>query len=123
MLNRGPAIETMIWSMKVTATAKIIPVRIRPFDRPPALAALLRLIVLLLYRDEAACAQTRTLAALGSGCHEATCPCRFSPDWWLLPLDLHAGKGALASVSAQHDYPVAGEPAVRRGSRGGAGWE
>jgi hypothetical protein len=40
--------------MKVIATAKIIPVRIRPLDRPPALAVLLRFIVFLLYQDEAA---------------------------------------------------------------------
>jgi hypothetical protein len=72
----GPAIETMVWSMRVIATAKIIPVRIRPFDRPPALAVLLRLIVFLLYQDEA------------------------SPGWWLLTLDLRVGKGALASVTA-----------------------
>src|SRR5215468_7291879 len=31
----GAAIETMVWSMKVIATAKIIAVRTRPFDRAP----------------------------------------------------------------------------------------
>jgi hypothetical protein len=65
--------------MRVIATAKIIPVRIRPFDRPPVLAVQLRLIVFLLYQDEATCAQTRAFAALGSGREEATCSCRFSP--------------------------------------------
>jgi hypothetical protein len=33
----GAAIETMVWSMKVIATAKIIAVRIRLRDRPPML--------------------------------------------------------------------------------------
>src|ERR1700761_8287256 len=32
----GAAIETIVWSMKVIATAKIIAVRIRLRDRPPA---------------------------------------------------------------------------------------
>ena len=32
----GAAIETMVWSMNVIATAKIIAVRIRFRDRPPA---------------------------------------------------------------------------------------
>ncbi len=62
----GAAIETMVWSMKVIATAKIIAVRIRPLDRPPARAVLLWLIVFLLYQDEAACAQARAFAAPGS---------------------------------------------------------
>ena len=31
----GAAIDTMVWSMKVIATAKIIAVRIRLFERPP----------------------------------------------------------------------------------------
>ena len=31
----GTAIDTMVWSMKVIATAKIIAARIRFFDRPP----------------------------------------------------------------------------------------
>src|SRR5262245_37601920 len=31
----GAAIETMVWSMKVIATAKIIAVRTRPFDLTP----------------------------------------------------------------------------------------
>jgi len=86
--------------MKVIATAKIIPVRIRPFDRPPALAVLLRFIVFLLYQDEAAGAQTRAFAALGSGRQEATCSCPLLPGWWLLALYLYVGKGALASVTA-----------------------
>jgi hypothetical protein len=30
-------------------------------------------------------------------------PARCSPDWWVLALDLHVGKGALASVTAQRD--------------------
>lgn len=37
----GAAIETMVWSMKVIATAKIIAVRIRLLDRPPALLLML----------------------------------------------------------------------------------
>src|SRR5579863_4854797 len=41
----GAAIETIVWSMKVIATAKIIAVRIRLRDRPPA--AVLTLIVFL----------------------------------------------------------------------------
>jgi hypothetical protein len=49
--------------------------------------------VFLLYQDEAACAQTRAFAALKSGRQEVTCSCRFSPNWWLLALDLHVGKG------------------------------
>jgi hypothetical protein len=86
--------------MKVMATAKIIPVRIRPLNRPPALAVLLRFIVFLLYQDKTACGQTRAFAALGSGARKRLVPARFSPGWWLLALDLHAGKGALASVTA-----------------------
>jgi len=31
----GTAIETMVWSMNVIATAKIIAARMSPFDRPP----------------------------------------------------------------------------------------
>ena len=65
--------------MKAIEAAKIIPVRIRPFDRPPALAVLLRFIVFLLYQDEAACGQTRAFAALGSGRQEATCSCPLLP--------------------------------------------
>jgi hypothetical protein len=53
--------------MKVIATAKIIAVRIRLLDRPPALAVLLWLIVFLLYQDEAACAQARAFTLPGSG--------------------------------------------------------
>jgi hypothetical protein len=54
--------------MKVIATAKIIAVRIRLRDRPPALAVLLWLIVVfLLYQDEAACAQARAFTLPGSG--------------------------------------------------------
>ena len=63
----GAAIETIVWSMKVIATAKIIAVRIRLRDRPPTLAVVLWLIVFLLYQDEAACAQGRAFAAPGSG--------------------------------------------------------
>jgi hypothetical protein len=65
----GAAIETMVWSMKVIATAKIIAVRIRLLDRPPARAVLLLLwlIVFLLYQDEAACAQARAFTLPGSG--------------------------------------------------------
>jgi len=39
----GAAIETMVWSMKVIATVKIIAARIRLLDRPPVV--LLTLIV------------------------------------------------------------------------------
>ena len=39
----GAAIDTMVWSMKVIATAKIIAVRTRLRDRPPVV--LLTLIV------------------------------------------------------------------------------
>jgi hypothetical protein len=46
----GAAIATMVWSMNVIATAKIIAVKIRPLDRTPALPVLLWLIVFLLYR-------------------------------------------------------------------------
>jgi hypothetical protein len=35
----------MVWSMKVIATAKIIAVRIRLLDRPPAAALLATLMV------------------------------------------------------------------------------
>ena len=41
----GAAIETIVWSMKVIATAKIIAVRIRLLDRPPTPALLLTLMV------------------------------------------------------------------------------
>src|SRR6202007_724382 len=85
----GAAIATMVWSMKVIATAKIIAVRIRLLDRPPALAVLLWLIVFLLYQDEAACAQARAFAAPGSGRWEATSasvralmPARSAVRWW-----------------------------------------
>ena len=63
----GAAIETIVWSMKVIATAKIIAVRIRLLDRPLALAVLLWLIVFLLQQDEAACAQARAFTLPGSG--------------------------------------------------------
>jgi hypothetical protein len=53
--------------MKVIATAKIIAVRIRLRDRPPALVVLLWLIVFLLCQDEAARVQARPFAAPGSG--------------------------------------------------------
>ncbi|HEV3381729.1 MAG TPA: hypothetical protein VG142_12205 [Trebonia sp.] len=53
--------------MKVIETAKIIAVRIRLLDRPPALAVLLWLIVFLLYQDKAARAQARAFAAPGFG--------------------------------------------------------
>ena len=49
----GAAIATIVWSMNVIATAKIIAVRIRLRDRTPALPVLLWLIVFLLYRGEA----------------------------------------------------------------------
>src|SRR6516164_9668579 len=51
----GAAIATMVWSMNVIATAKIIAVKIRLLDRPPAPAVLLWLIVFLPYQEEAAC--------------------------------------------------------------------
>jgi hypothetical protein len=41
----GAAIETMVWSMKVIATAKIIAVRIRLLDRPPTAAPLVTLMM------------------------------------------------------------------------------
>src|SRR5215475_7131633 len=41
----GAAIETMVWSMKVIATAKIIAVRIKPFDRTPVPEGLMACIV------------------------------------------------------------------------------
>ena len=63
----GAAIETMVWSMKVIATAKIIAVRIRLLDGPLALPVLLWLIVFLLQQDEAACAQARAFTLPGSG--------------------------------------------------------
>jgi hypothetical protein len=37
----------MVWSMKVIATAKIIAVRTRLFERPPVPAVVLTLITLL----------------------------------------------------------------------------
>jgi hypothetical protein len=43
--------------MNVIATAKIIAVKIRLLDRPPAPAVLLWLIVFLPYQEEAACGQ------------------------------------------------------------------
>src|SRR5690348_16571349 len=46
----GAAIATMVWSMKVIATAKIIAVRIRLRDRPPVPVVLLWLIMFLLGR-------------------------------------------------------------------------
>ncbi len=65
----GAAIETIVWSMKVIATAKIIAVRIRLLDWPPVV--LLTLMVFLPYQDEAARAQARActapeIGALGS---------------------------------------------------------
>src|ERR1700744_3849870 len=42
----GEAIDTMVWSMKVIATAKIMAVRIRPLDWPPAPPVLPTLMVL-----------------------------------------------------------------------------
>ena len=42
----GAAIDTMVWSMNVIATAKIIAVRIRLFDRPPVPGVLAMLILL-----------------------------------------------------------------------------
>ena len=41
----GAAIATIVWSMNVIATAKIIAVKIKLRDRPPAPAVLLWLIV------------------------------------------------------------------------------
>jgi hypothetical protein len=41
----GAAIDTMVWSMKVIATAKIIAVRIRLLDRPPTAALPVTLMV------------------------------------------------------------------------------
>ena len=41
----GAAIDTIVWSMNVIATAKIIAVRTRLFDRPPTPALLLTLMV------------------------------------------------------------------------------
>ena len=43
MLGLGAAIDTIVWSIKVIATAKIIAARIRFRDRPPVV--LLTLIV------------------------------------------------------------------------------
>ena len=68
----GAAIATMVWSMNVIATAKIIAVKTRLRDRTPALPVLLWLIVFLLYRDEAACARVRACVAPGFGRSEAT---------------------------------------------------
>jgi hypothetical protein len=48
----GAATETMVWSMKVIATAKIIAVRTRLFDRVPDALAALWLIIFPL--DDAA---------------------------------------------------------------------
>jgi hypothetical protein len=53
--------------MNVIATAKIIAVRTRLRDPPPALAVLLWLIMFLLYQDQAACAQARAFATPGFG--------------------------------------------------------
>jgi len=36
VLDWGAAVETIVWSMNVIATAKIIAVKIRLRDRPPA---------------------------------------------------------------------------------------
>jgi hypothetical protein len=58
----GAAIATMVWSMNVIATAKIIAVRIRLRDRPPVPVVLLWLIVFLLYQDEAVGAEARLFA-------------------------------------------------------------
>src|SRR6516164_9569044 len=41
----GAAIETIVWSMKVIATAKIIAVRIRLFDLPPVPVVVMALIL------------------------------------------------------------------------------
>ena len=41
----GAAIDTIVWTMNVIATAKIIAVKIKLRDRPPAPAVLLWLIV------------------------------------------------------------------------------
>ena len=61
----GAAIETIVWSMNVMATAKIIAVRIRLLDWRRVV--LLTLIAFLPYEDEAACAQVRALMAPGIG--------------------------------------------------------
>jgi len=57
------AIATMVWSMKVIDTAKIIAVRIRLRDRPPVPAVLPWLIVFPLYQDQALCAKAQPFAA------------------------------------------------------------
>ncbi len=41
----GAAIETIVWSMKVMATAKIIAVRISGLDRPPVVVVPTALIL------------------------------------------------------------------------------
>ena len=59
----GAAIDTIVWSMNVIATAKIIAVRTRLLDWPPAPVVLLMLIAFLLPQDEAACARGRAFTA------------------------------------------------------------
>ena len=68
----GAAIETMVWSMKVIATAKIIAVRIRLFDLAPVPVAAVALIVILLDQDEGAYAQASIHGTdnLALGSHE-----------------------------------------------------
>src|ERR1700733_5164042 len=66
----GAAIETIVWSMKVIATAKIIAVKIRLRERPPAPAGLLWLIVFLLHQDGASSPAGRSWGAPHRGVPE-----------------------------------------------------
>ena len=45
----GAATATMVWSMKVIATAKIIAVSTRPFDRAPVLPVLPALMAVIMF--------------------------------------------------------------------------
>ena len=53
----GAAIDTIVWSMNVIATAKIIAVRIRFLDPAPRPVEVMALIALLLDQDGGAHAQ------------------------------------------------------------------
>src|SRR5215472_7603060 len=76
----GAAIGTMVWSMNVIATAKIIAVRTRPFDRTPFPVVGMALIVLLLDQDGRCHGQRR-------GRHgPAPCHSQAADEWLKSPL-------------------------------------
>src|SRR4249919_2744725 len=65
----GAAIDTMVWSMKVIATAKIIAVRIRLFDRTPP-PVVMELMDFLLDENRDACARAKRSRHRESGARQ-----------------------------------------------------